>query len=333
MSHRKDTDYLSTSTRIRAMENRLLTQERMGRMLEAKDEDEVAKILEECGYGELRGLAPTQLEGALAKARADLFLDLSGCVPEPALIQVFQLKYDYHNIKALMKAGAQGIDAADLLIVGGRYNPQKLAQDMQRQELREVSRVFQRAAAQAQECLAQTKDPQLADFILDRAYFQELRELAKESGSTFLQTYASLVTDGTNLRIAVRAMRLQKGGEFLEDTLFPGGSVSVEQIVVARTPEALGALFQSGALAEAAALVSTVAGTNSGPLTEFERLCDNAVTAYLGGARRVAFGPEVVIGYLYAKEQEITAIRTIVSGRRAGLAAEVIGTRLRSAYV
>ena len=35
MSHRKDTDYLSVSARVRAMENRLLTRDRMDRMIDA----------------------------------------------------------------------------------------------------------------------------------------------------------------------------------------------------------------------------------------------------------------------------------------------------------
>ena len=50
MSHRKDTDYLAVSARIRAMENRLLTRERMDRMIEAKDTAEARKVLSECGY-------------------------------------------------------------------------------------------------------------------------------------------------------------------------------------------------------------------------------------------------------------------------------------------
>ena len=37
---RKDTDYLSISARIRAMENKLLTRERMDRMIEARDDAE-----------------------------------------------------------------------------------------------------------------------------------------------------------------------------------------------------------------------------------------------------------------------------------------------------
>ena len=49
----KDTDYLGISTRIRAMENALLTRERMEQVLDARTDEEAAKILQDCGYGEL----------------------------------------------------------------------------------------------------------------------------------------------------------------------------------------------------------------------------------------------------------------------------------------
>ena len=90
---------------------------------------------------------------------------------------------------------------------------------------------------------------------------------------------------------------------------------------------------QAAALAQAAALGAARTQPDSGPLTEFERLCDNAVTGYLASASRVPFGEETVIGYLYAREAEFTAIRTILSGRMAGLDADTIRERLREAYV
>ena len=45
MTKIKDTDYLTISARIRAMENRLVTRERMERMLEARSDDEAVKVL------------------------------------------------------------------------------------------------------------------------------------------------------------------------------------------------------------------------------------------------------------------------------------------------
>ena len=51
LSKLKDTDFLYISTRLRSMENHLLTRERMERMLEARTDEDAAKVLSECGFG------------------------------------------------------------------------------------------------------------------------------------------------------------------------------------------------------------------------------------------------------------------------------------------
>ena len=112
MSQKRDTDYLAVSTRIHAMENRMLTRERMERMIDAKDSGEAAKVLSECGYGELTQLTSAALEELLADARRNTFRDMTDSVPDRRLVEVFQLKYDYHNAKVLIKAQAMGLDEA-----------------------------------------------------------------------------------------------------------------------------------------------------------------------------------------------------------------------------
>ena len=107
----KDTDYLSISTRVRAMENRLLTRERMERMIDARTDEEAVKVLSECGYGELPRLTSIGLDDMLARARDGYCQDLRSAVPDKYLIDVFQMKYDYHNLKTLIKAEAMGVDA------------------------------------------------------------------------------------------------------------------------------------------------------------------------------------------------------------------------------
>ena len=70
MSHQiKDIDYLSISTRIRAMENRLLTRERMDRMIDARENGEAMKILTECGYPEDRGGGPGPIPSETSPGR------------------------------------------------------------------------------------------------------------------------------------------------------------------------------------------------------------------------------------------------------------------------
>ena len=327
MSHRKDTDYLSLSARIRAMETRLLTRERMDRLIEAKDEAEAMKILAECGYPEGR-----TLEESLARARGEIFRDLQAACPEPRLVEIFQLKYDYHNAKVILKSQAMGGGGEQLLLAGGRYDPQRLLEDWRREELRGCTPVFQRAMAQARAVLEEQHDPQQADLVLDRACYEEMEQLARELDSPFLQGYVRMMVDVANLRAAVRVHRMDKGGEFLRQVLLPGGSVS-EQTIAAARGEALGEVFRSGPLAQAAELGAAAARPGGGPLTDFERACDDALTAYLAAARRVPFGEEAVVGYLYAREAELTAVRTIFASRAAGLDGETIRRRLRDTYV
>ena len=159
-----------------------------------------------------------------------------------------------------------------------------------------------------------------------------MARLARELESPFLQGYVRLSVDVANLRSAVRVARMGREGEFLRQVLLPGGNVSETAIAAARG-DALGEVFRSGPLAQAAALGAKLAQPGGESLTAFERECDNALTAYLAAARRVPFGEETVIGYLYAKEQEFTAIRAIFAGRAAGLDGDTIRSRLRETYV
>ena len=308
------------------MENKLLTRERMDRMIEARDDAEAMKSLAECGYAE------GPLDAVLAQARAEVFQDMERGAPDPRLVEVFQIKYDYHNAKTILKAQAMGSDPARLLLAGGRYNPIQLWEDWQRESLSSASEVFKKAMEEAKAALAEGGDPQKADLILDRACYREMARLAQELGSPFLQGYVRLSVDVANLRTAVRVHRMGREGDFLRQVLLPGGNVSEQAIATARGDN-LGAVFRAGPLSRAAELGSQLAQPGGESLTAFERECDNALTAYLAAARRVPFGEEAVIGYLYAKEQEFTAIRAIFAGRAAGLDGDTIRSRLRETYV
>ena len=308
MSKIRDTDYLTISARVRAMENRLVTRERMERMVEARSDDEAVKVLAECGYEELPALTNRGLDELLSAARAALYRELGGAVPDKRLVELFQMKYDYHNAKALVKEA------------------------FQRDSLREFTGPFRRAVVQARETLNGGNDPQLADFVLDRAYFAEMAETARAVGSPFLEGYVRLLIDAANLRSAVRCARMGKGSDFLSQVLLPGGNVEAHVLTSGKGND-LAAVFRAGPLSDAAAAGAALTAPGSGELTAFERLCDDAVMGYLAQARRIPFGEQAVVGYLYAREAEFTAIRTILSGRMAGLDADTIRERLREAYV
>ena len=116
----KDTDYLAISARVRAMETTLLTAERMERLLEARSDEEVSKLLQDCGYPELDAARPEAMDAALSQAREELLTDLGDGAPDPRYIDIFKLKYDYHNAKAILKAAAVGTSPERMLMDMGR---------------------------------------------------------------------------------------------------------------------------------------------------------------------------------------------------------------------
>jgi V/A-type H+-transporting ATPase subunit C len=187
------------------------------------------------------------------------------------------------------------------------------------------------AIPEGQELLSVTSDPHQVEFLLDRAYYEEMAEIARASGSAFLEGYVRLSIDAANLRSAVRTLRMQKSAEFLKNVLFSGGNIDTGRTSWRDLRHSIEELYHISPLRDAAAL--GVAAVQGGSLTRFEKLCDDALTKYLKGAKLVGFGEQPVIGYLAARESELTAVRIIMTGRMAGLAPDTIRERLREAYV
>ena len=322
--------YLSLSAMLRAREPRLLNAERAARMLDAASAEEAAKLLADCGYGDLGGMNASQLEEVLTGRRNAIFDELAGLAPDPGIVDLFRVKYDIHNIKTILKAEAMGVDPHSLLSRSGRIEPEKLLEARREEQTRDLPPILASAMKEAGELLARTSNPQLADFVLDRAYFEELLRIAGEVGNPFILGYVRLQIDCANLKSAVRTLRMGKDGEFMRLALIPGGNVDPDRILAAADGESLAALFQSGALEKAAAL--TAETCQGGPMTAFERSVDNAMNTYLRSAKLISYGPEPLAAYLAAAEGEITAVRMILTGRLSGVSAETIRERLRDLY-
>ena len=327
----KDTDYLFISTYLRAREKYLLTAARMDRMIDAPTADEAGKVLQEIGYGEFSAASDRELGQALAREREALFQDLYRYVPDKAVVDVFKVKYDYHNLKALLKAQAMGIDGERLLLDAGRVPAAVLERAVREGDFESLPETLRKAAQEAHEVLGATGDPQLSDFVLDRAYYEEMLSCARLTRSDFLVRYVRATIDAANLRSAVRTLRMKKGGDFLRKVLFEGGSVPADSVLAAALGGSLEELYRTTELKAAAE--AGAEAVRGGDLTRFEKLCDDAVTTFAAGAKRVPFGVEAVIGYLVAKEIEFTAVRIIMASRMAGIDGETIRQRLREAYV
>ena len=99
---RKDTDYLFLSARIRSLEKDLLTSQRLEQLLQSPSVENCSQLLSDLGYAPIRDEA--SLQSSLKWQREAVFAELERFMPEKELLDVFRIKYDYHNIKVLLKA-------------------------------------------------------------------------------------------------------------------------------------------------------------------------------------------------------------------------------------
>ncbi|MBR5741890.1 MAG: V-type ATPase subunit, partial [Firmicutes bacterium] len=174
----KDIDYLALSARIRGLIDTHLTGARMERFLAAKSDDEAQAVLTECGYPEFRLNDAVAMDKAIAEVEKATFDDMIDFAPDPAVIDVFRVPYDYHNCKALLKERATGVNADHMLMRNGRVDPETIRKAIQTTEIRLLPKTLSLALDEAWDVLDATDDPQLSEAVLDRATYAELREIA-----------------------------------------------------------------------------------------------------------------------------------------------------------
>ena len=324
----KDTEYLYLSAYIHARENNIIGAERLERMLEARSPEEALKILEDAGWRVPDGCDAVMLEGLLSKRRDEAFTDMGSLAPNPAIVDIFRIRYDYHNAKCLIKAAAVGADASAILSKAGRVPADKISRCFLEDSLSALPKALGDAMAKASDTLARTGDPQLADFILDEAYYAEFAEEAERSSSAFLQGYAELSIDAANLKSLVRAFRMNRDESFIKRVIMDGGSVKTIYVIAALgAPETALELYGNTALS--AAVEPAKAALAGKGITELEKICDDTLNAYMSGAKLSPFGEKPLIGYLSAIEAEINAVRMVMTGQFAHIPADVTRRSLR----
>jgi V/A-type H+-transporting ATPase subunit C len=102
-----NTDYIYAGTRAKTLENRLLSENQMELLLSAKSVDEVYKVLQDTFLAphlvlkeeDKKDKARRALEESIREAKGIL----SSIAPAPMLLSVLWLRYDYHNLKAIIK--------------------------------------------------------------------------------------------------------------------------------------------------------------------------------------------------------------------------------------
>ncbi len=326
-----DKDYLFLSTMLRARASVFISGDTLERMLSSGTFAEAARVLHEQGWPDMSSLGRSGVDEALSEFREELFTELERFCPDIDLLDLFRLRYDYHNAKVIIKAQAMEQSVDSLLSASGRVKVDKLKEAFYSGDFRFVPVLLGKAMSESRDTLARTGNPQLADFVLDKACYAEMKRISDKLDNRYIKNYVSLYAQGINLKSCVRCLRMGKTEEFLRSVIFEDRYLERNLGQLFNSSEGVAELFSSTPYKEAAALGA--AAVRGGSLTEFERMCDNVMVKYLKDARMHGFGPEYVLGYIAAIENDISCSRIILNGLLSKLSTKSIKERLRDTYV
>lgn len=329
-------DFAQAVTRTRVLETRLLSRARIERMVDARDIDEALKILAETEYqSSMAGVARGEdYERILSQELKRVYKLVGEMTTESSVVEILSLKYDYHNLKVLVKETAMKADFKEMYVNLGGRDIQKVKAAYAAGDLRDVEPRLRDALIEASRDMEATGDPQRTDMILDRHYFAHLSAVADESEITLFTDYVRTIIDFTNVKTLVRVKRLEKDIKFLEEAIIEGGSIPKGDILLSLSDslETMMSKFKGYKISDELRK-GLESYQKTMRLSEFERILDNYLMKLNLQSKSIVFGPEPVFSYLAAKEAEMKALRIIMVSKLNKISPESIRERLRELYV
>lgn len=322
-------------SRIWVLETKLLDKPKVERMIEAPSASEVLRILNETEYSNVssnikRAEDYEEILSAELKRVYDLVYEIS---PVKEVVKIMSLKYDYHNVKVLLKGKVLGKDLSSMIIKLGNLDLQEIKRKIDGDNYKSLNGTLGKGVQEAMKAFEETKDPQKIDIIIDKYMFKELVEIQKNLDYKFIDNLVKAMIDSINIRTLLRIKKQNKGRDFAEEVIVEGGAIDRSKLVALlnESPENIMAKLQSTIYSD---LIKEgfegYIATESASL--LEKLSDNYIMELMKDSKLVTFGPERLLSYIYAKETEIKVIRIIMIGKLNNIAEEVIRERLRDIY-
>ena len=328
--------FIQGVTRTRVFETRLLSRPKIDRMIDADDIDEVIKLLSETEYSKsLIGInSANDYEKILSnelKRVYDLMREVS---VEAVVVDLLALKYDYHNLKVLIKEQEFNQDLSELYVPIGTNEPQKLKQAYKDGDFSEIDEEFKHAIDATILDLNKNHDPQRIDITLDSYYFEHLYKIANDTQIDLFIEYVKDMIDFINVKSSIRMKKQGKDFRFFKDVILENGNINKEDILSAYgdSIDTMIQKFKNSKISSA-----LIKGLNyykeTNRLSEFEKFMDDYLMELNKKSKYINFGPEPIFSYIIAKEAEIKNLRIIMVSKINNLSPDVIRGRVSDLYV
>lgn len=329
-------DFTQSVVRTRVLEKRLLQRTIIERMIDAQDMDSVIRILGETEYSNQLGKIerPEHYDLVLSSELDRVYKLMEELSPDQRVIDLLRLKYDYHNLKVMVKEYLLDKDFSHMYIDRGTSDYQEIKSDFLSENFRAIKEEFAIALEDVLSDYEKNKDPQRIALILDKYYYEQLYNLAKDTKIDLFIEYVEDLIDFTNMRTLIRLKKQNKSNRFLEDVLLAHGKIDLKSIVLSLQDSIDNIINKFKNYSISPALREGFKDyEETGSLSHYEKYMDNHLMELNKSSFNVHFGPEPLFSYLAAKETEVSILRIIMVSKINNIPPDSIRERLRDLYV
>lgn len=318
-------DFTYAVARIRFKETKLLSDADLDALLLSKDVDAVMRLLRDKGWGDNTDCRPEEL---LALEEKKLWEFIDETVEDKSVLNFLLIPNDYHNLKVILKAITRDTKPDGMLIDNSVVDPEKLYTAIKAREYGDLPDYLQEIAQETMTTLLQTSDGQLCDIIVDKACMEHVYRLGKESDNEIIKLYCELFVASADIKIAFRSSKTKKKLDFIRRSMAECDTLEIEMLSQAAV-EGYDAVIAYLGTTEYRSAVDAI-GTS---MSSFEKWCDDYLTNVMKPQKWEPFGIGPIVAYIIARQNEIKAVRMIISAKVNHLSENMIKERLRDMYV
>lgn len=326
------TIYAQSVSRVRTLETRMFDKAKFESMIEARDAADLFRMLQDSPYNEY--ISRPSYEDGLRCALEDFYHEMYKTVPVKELMDVLAVRYDAHNIKAMLKCSISGRSTEGMLIDAGTIPLNNLEEMIRNESFRDMPGVLRKSIEAGIESYKNTGNPQNIDISIDRGMYEYMLEIAEKSNQDYILDFVRLLIDITNIKAFIRVKSQEKEREFYSRLFIKGGRLDFD-LFGNSFGEALenlpGRMYHTDHYGWVKEAIEEY--MKSGNIGCIEKCGDDYVIGLIKKSKFISFGPEPIVAYVIAKESEIKMLRIIITGKLNGVSPEHLRERLRDVYV
>ena len=340
-------NFIAASISTKIYEDDLLKARDLERLNDYESLSEVLNALNDSSYASAISELDRdeEYEKILNKELVKVYEKIDDVTPDKNISQYLIEKYNFHNLKLLVKEIIQEEDFSKIYSPMANVDTAFIKRELMKSTDGEVSLasvgkkedrdIYLSYAQKALIAYKESENPAMIDISLDKSYYERELSLAKATGIESLLIYTKEAIDLVNIKTLLRIRGQKLDFDHLKNSLIEGGNLDKNDFFAMISMDVSEIVSKTSSLKVNSYLKKSLDRDkkDSENLLDLEKAIDDHFMDFAKNAKSMTYGPEVLLGFLIAKEQEIKNLRIIFISKLNSLPKNFTRERLREAYV